>query len=226
MTETTDIKIIDRVRKLLSLSTSSNVNEAQNAMLKAQELMIKNGLSMTDVSEIKDKKVIDSSTDRVGRFPWYAYTLADVIADNFRCYSITSSNKKTRRIQFIGLENDANAAIEVYNFAYFYLKEQIKYYKKEFIDNDGFVNKRALNSYGNDFARGFIEGLNDKFKKQVEDQEWGLIMIKDEAVIKHYDDMKVKSGGRCSVSSSGSEKAWMAGYVVGKDFEMIVGSIE
>ena len=36
MAEPADIKIIDKVRKLLSLATSSNTNEAQNAMLKAQ----------------------------------------------------------------------------------------------------------------------------------------------------------------------------------------------
>lgn len=225
MAEPAEIKIIDKVRKLLSLATSSNANEAQSAMLKAQELMIRNGLSMTDVSDIRDKKVTDSSTNRVGRFPWYAYDLGNVIAENFRCYMVVNSNKQTRMIRFIGLESDANMAIEVYNFAFHYLKEQIKSFKLNFKKEVIFVDNKDLNAYGNDFARGFINGLRYKFKNQIEEQQWGLVLVKDDAVIKHYNDMKVGTSKNTTVTSAGNDEAWLAGYVVGKDFEMIAGVI-
>ncbi|MFR2890971.1 MAG: DUF2786 domain-containing protein, partial [Clostridium butyricum] len=41
--------IILKIQKLLALSKSSNENEAQNAMLKAQQLLIKHKLSLKDV---------------------------------------------------------------------------------------------------------------------------------------------------------------------------------
>ena len=43
--------IILRIRKLLELSKSSNINESQNAILKAQELLIKHNLSMREVKD-------------------------------------------------------------------------------------------------------------------------------------------------------------------------------
>lgn len=43
-------KIVDRIRKLLALATSDNVNEAANAAARAQELMKEHQIEMADIS--------------------------------------------------------------------------------------------------------------------------------------------------------------------------------
>lgn len=48
-----DIKIVERIKKLLALSESSNEHEAQLAMLKAQELLVKHKLTIKEVKEFK-----------------------------------------------------------------------------------------------------------------------------------------------------------------------------
>lgn len=48
-----DTKIIERIQKLFALSESSNEYEAQVAMLKAQQLIVKHKLSLREVKEFK-----------------------------------------------------------------------------------------------------------------------------------------------------------------------------
>lgn len=48
-----DEKLVKKIQKLLALSESSNEHEAQSAMLKAQELLIKHKLSLKEVKEFK-----------------------------------------------------------------------------------------------------------------------------------------------------------------------------
>ena len=45
-------KVIDKIEKLLALSSSSNENEARAAMMKAQELMAKYEIKREQLKEI------------------------------------------------------------------------------------------------------------------------------------------------------------------------------
>lgn len=80
--------IILKIQKLLALSKSSNENEAQNAMLKAQQLLIKHKLSLKDVELYSSENIkVDSfNTEQRFRGQSWKSNLAQVIADNFSCY--------------------------------------------------------------------------------------------------------------------------------------------
>ena len=52
-----DENIILKIKKLLALSKSSNQNEAQNAMLKAQKLLIKYKLSLQEIESYSIEKI-------------------------------------------------------------------------------------------------------------------------------------------------------------------------
>jgi len=162
-------KIIDKIQKLLALATSANHNEAQNAMLKAQELMVTNGLSMQEVTGQDEKQAVETATRTAKRFPWYVYKVAAILAENFRCYSIINCNEYGRSINFIGLKSDVETVIEVYNFALTYLEAHIKAFKSRLKLQLG-VDSNMINAYCNDFIRGFNSGLDEKFKQQVEQQ--------------------------------------------------------
>ena len=51
-----DNKIIDKIEKLIALSNSDNENEAKAAMLKAQELMAKYEIEMSQINPDKAKE--------------------------------------------------------------------------------------------------------------------------------------------------------------------------
>lgn len=67
-------EVIIKIKKLLALSKSTNKNEAQNAMLKAQQLLIKHKISLQEVEsyeeeniEIEDLKTEQKFRGRVGK---------------------------------------------------------------------------------------------------------------------------------------------------------------
>src|SRR5262245_21357752 len=65
-------KLLDRVRKLLALSTSPNENEAALAAEKAQALLAEHKLSMDEVLETDSKPVefFHDQTERTDSRPW------------------------------------------------------------------------------------------------------------------------------------------------------------
>lgn len=79
--------IIIKIQGLLALSKSSNENEAQNAMVVAQRLLIKHKLSIKDVEQYKDEniKINENRTGVKFRGLNWKSNLARVIADNFGC---------------------------------------------------------------------------------------------------------------------------------------------
>ncbi|MBP2664961.1 MAG: hypothetical protein H6Q71_2909 [Firmicutes bacterium] len=209
----------------VALATSGNPNEAQNAMLKAQEIMVNNGISMKEVSGNDKKQAVESEAKSGKRFPWYAYDIAASLADNFRCYSIINRSKHGRSINFVGLKSDVEAVIEVYNFALVYLDWQIKEFRGQ-LKSKLIADNGMINAYCNDFIRGFISGLDEKFKQQVEKQQWGLVLVKDEAVETYYEELQLGKARDRSVSSANSRAAYQAGYEKGRYFEMVAGELE
>lgn len=81
-----NIKVVDKIQKLLALSESSNEHEAKASMLKAQELLARHKLSLKEVQEYKISDIKERrSKITFTRAKWKAQ-LAGLIADNFGCY--------------------------------------------------------------------------------------------------------------------------------------------
>lgn len=103
-------KIIDKIEKLISLSGSSNENEARAAMMKAQELMAKYEIKREQLNEGREtERPVVGFTSSPYREEWI-HMVSAVIADNFRCRSISicrNGSAKTFRIRFYGYEEDA-----------------------------------------------------------------------------------------------------------------------
>lgn len=100
-----DENIILKIKKLLALSKSSNQNEAQNAMLKAQKLLIKYKLSLQEIESysIEKIKIEDFKTNQKFRGKSWKGNLAQVIADNFGCFLYyNTGNYKVHRVCFYG----------------------------------------------------------------------------------------------------------------------------
>jgi len=217
MTQQQQETILSKVKKLLALAeNNTSADESQNSFLKAQMLLLKHGLTMNDVADSDNtntKNVLNTSIDESSRMAWWKKSLANIISNNFRCKSFTSFRSVNTRICIIGLEEDVNIATEIYNCAVRTVEHQSKLYVK--------LNKKNGKSAGlkNDFIIGWLKGLEDKFKKQVESvKEYGLILVKDVLVVAEVDKMKLRTGQRSKITANRDADARSAGYKSGNSF--------
>lgn len=179
-------KILDRIKKLLALSGSPNENEAQAALLKAQELMVKYNIEKNELEDpeiAKNKKVVEEILRKSSRrVPWYEGVLARVIGENFktvvffRPYWNHEKQCKYKVLISMGLEEDVLITKELYSFTLNQIKRLVKKYTEG-------MNTKERAGFKNTFIHGFISGLEKGFKEQIEQNNWGLVLVKDALVV-------------------------------------------
>jgi hypothetical protein len=211
-------KVINKVRKALALANDNpSDNEAHTAMLLAQQMLAKHGMTMKDVEgEQEDlKKVVEVNIiDYTGRIPWWKKQLAMVIADNFKCKVYKSGRYKSTLVYF-GLEEDVEIAKSVYEYAENILDKLAKSYVGKL-----YRQGKSTKGVRNEYILGFLHGLSEKFREQVEKNDWGLIIVTDALVEQQYSDKKLRkaSSGGIQPGFSGNAEARAEGFKQGKNF--------
>lgn len=215
----TNEKIVHKVHLLLNKAANNpSKEEAQSCLLMAQKLMIENGISQSEVDAqeekvIRVKNVVKIKTD-YERLAWWKKGIARVIAENFRCHYYINTLRGNSCIVSLGLDQDVDLAKMTFEFAC----DSIKYGLKLFSKERRVQNMSTSTGMKNDYMSGWIQGLKDKFKEQVEKCNWGLVLVKDALVTKEYENMNLKKGRASSITISGSSSARSSGYRDGKDF--------
>ena len=110
------VKILDRVKKLLALSTSSNVNEAANAAAAAQKLMLEHRLTEADVSDIQEGQMFELSMGAAGFDSRWKFVLVTSVARSFFCEAVGLRVGKRRKVRIVGLREDAAIAARVFRY--------------------------------------------------------------------------------------------------------------
>lgn len=209
--------VILKIQKLLALSESSNENEAKNAMLKAQQLLVKNKLTMQEVKSTKATK-IEISTEKTDvtftKAKWKPL-LANIIAENFCCYNYITCSR-TNRIVFMGKKEDVYICNLVFKYALDTIDTNVKalqyaYYKK----------KKSAKGLQSDYAIGFTLGLKKSFDAQKkQNSEWGLVLTKDKAVEEAFETLNFTETISFSNKYNGHSKAYNAGKKDGERFSI------
>jgi hypothetical protein len=246
-------KIMKRIAKLLNLSDekkNNNEHEAQAALLKAQQMMAENNISTADLNiaigdarkQEEAKKEVKEKGAEWTKLQWYHRAIADVIADNFRCYHFYRHSNGMTKMVFMGLAADAELANTMYEFALIALDYNADQYVKEQREVRYIRDSKGIKT---DYMRGFIRGLHEKFEAQKEmkitqnilDEEgtvigttetsMALVLVKDNALEVAHKAMKFKTakaskGGK---QSAGDYEAFSAGKEKGKNFEAASGFI-
>lgn len=203
--------IQNKIQKLLSLANNNpSSEEAQAALLKAQELMAKHNISIQEVGSVeKEANPITRQEVEGGQNCEWKRRLAKVIADNFRC---TYYKAVGYGLGFIGHKEDVDIAIQLFNYTNSVLEKNMRKlrskYRKEGISTNGISG---------DYCDGFIQGLKDKFKEQVDKNGWGLILVKDEAIsdyIKNNGFKQTSKKGRTQTRSY-NRHVYTQGYLDG-----------
>lgn len=208
-------EIIIKIQKLLALSKSPNQNEAQNAMLKAQKLLIKYKLSLQEVESFSKEnvKIEDFRTEQKFRGKSWKSNLAKVIADNFRCFMyFNTESYKVHRVCFYGKEEDVIISNIMFEYAVKWINlEGNKLVKRMKQDK----RRKYFDGIKNDYALGFIFGLEERFRSQIkENEKWGLVLQKDQVVIDSYTKF---SNGFGKISANEEFNRHLKAYNQGKE---------
>ena len=129
-------KILDRIKKLLALSTSSNVNEAATAAAAVQKLMMEHRLTEADVSDTQAGQMFELSMGAVGFDSRWKFVLVTTVARTFFCEAVGLRVGRRRKVRIVDLREDAVIAARVFR----YLHSEIDRLAKieiESIDWDG-----------------------------------------------------------------------------------------
>lgn len=180
----------EKIRKLLALAQSNNESEAMSALLKARELMAQHKLTESDCLEVKNKKVrtIISKYHYTTRYSGWRSPLAQIISDHYCCstYVSTIYGKQERRICFVGLEDDVELCVEIFEYAVDEVESQLKRLKS-------LKDRTILDGY----AYGFVVGLKEAYDNQDASEEgWGLVLQTPEEVQQHLKTMNFKKDGK------------------------------
>jgi hypothetical protein len=212
-------RVLTKIKKALNLANAKDDAESQTAMLLAQQMMAKYGLELSDVDgDIAgpgEKKVMEMYGTKAMKLQWWQKDLAGVIADNFRCYTYWRTFYGKSRIVFLGVKEDTLVAREVLAYA----QDAIEYFSVRYLNEKGIEGLSERTKIRNDYITGFISGLRAKFREQVEENDWGLILVKDGDVIERHSQMKFKKDAPSSAGRSWDSEAVTAGYEEGQKMD-------
>lgn len=205
-------EIIEKIKKVLAMTDSPYPEESQAAMLKAQELMLKNGLSISDIEDAdkpKQKEVVDEIAYESIRLKWWKKSLSGIIGNNFRCHPYLGYHG----VYFIGIKEDVEIAKNVYLYAVVVIEQLSREYAKA-NKKPGVDSRRTKNTY----ILGFLEGLQDRFTEQVNSSCLALMLVKDDAVIEVVENKDLRKGRQSTIRMSRDQNAAAVGYRDGKSF--------
>lgn len=191
--------IISRIRKLLALGKDNdNAEEATSAVLMAQRLIVKYGVSdgELDADGGAPADIIGVDAEPLANARTWRWQLACIIADSFRCKmwqtKYMSAGRARKRFTFYGYEQDAQAASLAFTYLYRTGNRLANAAVRE-AKRKGYLVDGAYNSY----IMGFLGGLRIELEKQSRE----LMVVMPLAVREKYE-----SDVACKVKMSEMKK--------------------
>ncbi|MCS6113049.1 DUF2786 domain-containing protein [Shewanella baltica] len=188
-------KILDKIKKLLRLATSSNQHEAALALSRAQKLMQEHGIESDDPALAGVKDATISALFRARVPTQYLLILAYSIAKAFGCEFYFKPTFKNMQIVYIG----HNERPEVAGYVFNVLERQLTKARKEFLDTLSTRMKRANKTKRADqFCEGWCMGVHNKIEQfaLTEKERTELIAFKDNVDMVKGEAREAKGSGR------------------------------
>jgi hypothetical protein len=200
-----DERIIERVKRLLALSTSSNVNEAANAAAKAQELMTRHRIEAAELhassgnaSEPIDDEVAFETKSTI---PWRTNLIAGIARPN-GCEVYTQRNRRDGvSVHLLGSKSSVSAV----TYLYAYLSREVDRLAHE----EGRSGNRTR-SWLRDFRLGAVAEISRRLAEAseattetyVDSNSSALAIIDDEArrLADKVDALGLKDGRAAQVN--------------------------
>lgn len=128
----TQEKVITKIQKLLALSKSPNEHEAALALAKAQELLDRENLSLSEVEGVSTSDIETFLMDSKSRFPYWEQFLFTSLAKVSSCHPYSESRQRRIHLWVVGYKQD----IEVFGYFLNFLKKTISVLCDKAISNE------------------------------------------------------------------------------------------
>lgn len=194
-------KVVDRIRKLLSVTEEHGATEAEAiaAALAAQRLIADYDIGEWEFSD--EMEPIDSVFSPKKR-SWHL-SLAVVVAENFRCRAyhqrepVPGRRRRKSYVAFLGYRRDAQAASLVYEKLASVGHRKAREWSKARVaqlESEGYLAENLL--VYNTYATGFVEGVRSALEKQSHE----LMLVRPKEVDEEYDSLFSEDDKPISVS--------------------------
>ncbi|MCP5003540.1 MAG: DUF2786 domain-containing protein [Planctomycetes bacterium] len=156
-------KLLDRVHKLLALAQSPNEHEAQNAMTKAHELLLRHNLSLSDMQT--SGNYIHKQIGDVGRSNPIKSIISSIISRFFFVETIWTFSYDRQR-------NRSGRVLEIYGTTEnVEMAEYVYEYLQNISDLLWVEHRKQKNLTGNRHRRTFIHGVLNGFYRKLDSQK-------------------------------------------------------
>ena len=190
----TKTKVLERIRKLLALSTSSNKNESATAMSHARKLMEKHGLTDADVDASGDGMMFELSMGASGFSARWKFVLVAAVAQAHHCDVVGLRTGKRRKVRMVGLREDTELAARVFKHLLAEIDGLVRVESNEppsvLLVEILMGVPRNLRAYLDSFRRGavtaIIEKLRQKERSPIHSESKALVRMKNPFTARDY----------------------------------------
>lgn len=173
--------VIAKIQALFNITeqNGSSKSEAIAAALMAQKFISKYNIQEDELFSMEDYEIAEIASDPV--FRKFKYTLAQIVADNYRCrYYIRTVGRKHKMI-FVGRNVDANAAALIFNKLYKavndYANSESRMYRGH--------GRGLYGNYFNSAAIAYMDGIKAELEKQSKE----LMLIRPKEVDDSFEEI-------------------------------------
>lgn len=221
--------VIDRVKKLLALTTSSNANEAAAAAAVANKLIDQYRLAASELETSSEdhEEVFEDSAPlyESGRITQWKSSLACHLAKHYGCAIYNAKGFRQNLFKLVGRKSD----IEIIRYMFSWLSIEIDRLSDQASKGRGF-NRSAGKVFSNSFCSGAVVGISNQLetsRKEVAQTVSSVAMVRlnlrlEEAIDFMNDAHKLKKTNNNSKSYF-DRGAYEAGKVRGQSIHLGVG---
>jgi len=225
-------KMLDVITKILTKAGNNpSKEEAETALLMAQRLMLKHGISQAEIDSFGKEdndtieEVIVFAGKKMNNIIGY---LANVIAFNFKCKQYAEQildryrNKQAYiRIKFFGEKNDVEIAQKIFSHAKLMMNALSDRYVTTAISDISICDKRQQKQA---YKLGFVYGLETKFKEQIQSNCLDLMLRPSKKVEEAYEELNCSSK-KIKGPNIQDTMAYHSGVAEGKNYSYVTGNI-
>lgn len=219
-------RLIERIRKLLALAGNNpSEEEAHAALAHAQTLAAREGLALEDIEAAAPPEPGEAELHRGTRAPpWWHRDIAAIVARNFRCQAISRRLRHNwTATVLVGMPQDLEVATYVWSTARRMAGQQARAYiasRSEEAQAGGlFWSSKLSRRLRNDYLAGWVSGLEQAFRRNVEAEDLAPMLIRDPAIDQLLEQRGTGKARPPSVTRAGSAQAFRRGQEEGRAFQ-------
>lgn len=215
----TDPKILDRIRKCLALSKSSNEHEAAIAIRQARKLMETHALSESDILALDVAEERARSGAKTKPALWEA-ALAQEIAIAFGCRLLHAGGRHARHGEWIFI--GVGAAPEIAMYAFDVLVRQVRRAREDYLEKScAFLSRASKTRRGDIYCEGWVVSVAEKVGKFAADNRHEAAI--NAYMAKRHENLvkkKVRDRNEGRPLGTAEQHAYLCGMNAGKEAQI------